>query len=106
MELVSFLKWVPRGTIIVGVSADEATYSLKKALPALSENGVDVGDVQYRGSFGFIVQKGFPQKTVLRKVLTEEESNRNPAKFTATVTGIQIKRFKSSSAYCRFSLIF
>ena len=86
-ELTSFLNRMSNGTVVIGVTADEAAHSLKTALPGLSKIGVDVGDVQYRGSFGFIAQKGFPDKTVLRKVLTEEESNTNPAKFDASVTG-------------------
>jgi len=89
LQLVSLLEKAPHGTIIVGVSADEAVYTLEKALPALSEIGVKVDDVQYRGSFVFIAQKGFSEKTVLDKTLTEEESNSDPAKFIATITGIQ-----------------
>jgi len=100
-ELTSFLNWMSNGTIIIGVTANEAVHALKKALPALSKIGVDVGDVHDGGSFGFIAQKGFPQKTVLRKVLTEEESNTNPAKFYASVTGtcVQIVYCKSAFAY-------
>ena len=87
-ELISFLDEVPNGTVIVGITADEAVHSLSEALPALSEIGVDVDDVQYRGSFGFIAQKGFPEKTMTDKALTEEESNTNPANFIAKLSGI------------------
>jgi len=86
-ELVSYLEKVPDGTVLIGVTTDEASNYLAEALPALLDLGVDVGDVQYQGSFGFIAQKGFPEKTVLRKVTTADESNTNPAKFNATVTG-------------------
>jgi len=87
LELISFLDEVPTGTVIVGITANEAVYYLSKALPALLKIGVDVSDVQYRGSFGFIAQKGFPKKTMFDKGLTEEESNTNPAKFIVTLTG-------------------
>jgi len=86
-ELISFLNGMSNGTFVIGITADEAVHSLTKALPTLSKIGVDVGDVHYRGSFGFIAEKGFPEKTMLRKVLTEEESNTNPAKFHASITG-------------------
>jgi len=86
-KLVSYLEKVPDGTVLIGITTDEAANYLAKALPALLDFGVDVSDVQFQGSFGFIAQKGFPEKTVLRKVTTADESNTNPAKFNATVTG-------------------
>ena len=87
-ELTSYLQKVPKSTVLIGLTTDEAVNYLQKALPALAELGVDVSDVQFQGSFGFIAQKGYPEKTLLRKVTTAQESNTNPAKFTATVTGI------------------
>jgi len=86
-ELVSYLEQVPSGTVLIGLTTDEAANYLSEAYPTLLDLGVDVSDVQFQGSFGFIAQKGFPEKTVLRKVTTAEESYRNPAKFLATVTG-------------------
>jgi len=87
-ELSNFLKQVNRGSIIVGVSADEPTLHLASALLTLREIGADVSDVQYRGSFGFVAQRCFPDKTVLRKVLTEADSFVNPPHFKAKVTGM------------------
>ena len=87
-ELSNYLQLVNHGSIIVGVSADEPRNRLDDALSTLRHFGVEVGDVQNRGSFGFVAQKGFPAKTVLRKVLTEAESHSNPAQFNATITGI------------------
>ena len=63
--------------------------------------GADISDVQFRGSFGFIAQKGFPAKTVLRKVLTEAESLSNPAQFNAKITGIQ-RAVKARRLRCIF----
>ena len=89
-ELSNYLQLLNHGSIIVGVSADEATNSLTDdAKSTLQQLGADISDVQYRGSFGFIAQKGFPAKTVLRKALTDAESQLNPAQFSATITGIQ-----------------
>jgi len=86
-ELSSYLQQMGRFYIIVGVTGDEPSYQLHAALPALREIGVDVGDVQYRGSFAFVAQSGYPAKTVLRKVLTQDESYTNPAHCNVTVTG-------------------
>jgi len=89
-QLSYYLRQVNNGRVIVGVSADEATRYLSSAQSALRELGADVRDVRYRGSFAFIAQKGYPSKTVLRKVLTESESNRSPAHVNAIVTGIML----------------
>jgi len=72
---------------MIGISADEPTRMLTRALPTLSVIGADVSDLQHRGSFAFVAQKGFPAKTVLRKALTHAESNANPPHFNAIVTG-------------------
>ena len=72
------------GSVIVGVTADEPRKYLDDALEALRELGVDVADVEYRGSFAFIAQKSFPSKTVVRKGPAE---SRNAAQLKATVTG-------------------
>jgi len=87
-ELSNYLKQVSRGSIIVGVSADEPSRYLNSALAILREIGADVTDVQIRGAFGFVAQKGFPAKTVLRKALTQEESFTNQPHINATITGM------------------
>jgi len=86
-KLTDYLQQLDDGSVIVGVTADEASRNLSSALPTLREFGIDVADVGIRGSFSFIAQKGYPDKTVLRKVLTEEESNKTPARVHAVVTG-------------------
>jgi len=91
-QLSNYLLQVSRGNIIVGVTADEPAEGLASALPTLREMGADVAGVQRRASFGFVAQRGYPAKTVLRKVLTEARSNANPAHFNVTVTG---------AIYCR-----
>jgi len=86
-ELTSYLKQVSYGSIIVGVTADEPTRHLASALATLREIGADVANVQRRGSFAFVAQKGFPAKTVLSKVVTQARSNADPARINAIITG-------------------
>ena len=93
-ELIDYLQEVNDGSVIVGVTGDNPRTYLTNALYMLQVFGIDVADVQTRGSFAFIAQKGFLAKTVLRKVLTAADSRSNPAAFNASITGIQ-----SSSAY-------
>ena len=87
-ELSNYLQQLSNGSIIVGVSADEPRRWLGPALSTLRHFGVEVSDVERRGTFGFVAQKGYPAKTVLRKVVTGEESRSNPAQFNTTITGI------------------
>jgi len=86
-QLSNYLLLLNHGSITVGVTGDEPRWHLDNALPTLRQLGVEVGDVLSRGSFGFIVEKGFPRKTVLRKVLTQRESSIHPAHFRATIAG-------------------
>ena len=85
--LSNYLQQVNRGSIVVGVSAEAPTRLLASALPTLREMGANVADVQYGGAFAFVAQKGFPAKTVLRKAVTQVESNANQPNFNATITG-------------------
>jgi len=88
-DLAAFLNSVPDGKVVIGLTSDEPTANLKSALPALLQLAVDVSDVEDRGSFAFITQKGSPEKTVISKALTAEESDANPAHFKAVITGTQ-----------------
>jgi len=88
-ELSDYLQQLTDGTVIVGTTGDEPSAQLANALPMLQLFGIDVANVQRRGSFAFVAQKGFPARTVFRKILTETESRLNPAYFNADVTGIQ-----------------
>ena len=87
-ELSTYLQQVSDGDIIVGVTADEPTGKLASALPALQQLGVDVSDVQRRGSFVFVAQKGFPANTKLRKTLNEQESKRHKPRISVSIAGI------------------
>jgi len=110
-QLSNYLNQLIHGRVIVGVSADEASLRLSIALPTLRQFGVEVADVRYRGSFTFVVQKGYPAKTVLSKAVTQRESSIAPAHVNATITGkpaesalrLMRKRFELSSHKCRVS---
>jgi len=86
-EMSNYLQALNRGAIIVGVTADEPTNNLSPALQTLREMGADVADVQYRAAFGFVAQKGFAGKTVLRKAITQAEAQENQPHFSVTITG-------------------
>jgi len=88
-QLSNYLKTLNVGSVIVGVTADEPMDRLDGALLTLLHFGVNVADVAWGASFAFIGQKGYPVKTVLRKVLTRNESLTSPAGFNAVITGIQ-----------------
>jgi len=88
MELTYYLQQVNHGGIIVAATADEPTLNLDEAKANLLQLGADVSDVRFRGAFAFVAQKGFPAKTMLRKVLTAEESATTQPQFNVTITGI------------------
>jgi len=102
-----YLRQLDDGSVIVAVSADEATNHLGIVETVFQRHyGVRVHDVRYRGSFAFIAQKGYPDKTVLSKVLSESESHRTPAHVKARIRGIilhiAVKLLPSYSALFRY----
>ena len=66
-DLIRYLESLPTGTILLGVTFDAASDQLAAALPLLRSMGVDVYNVGIRGMFAFVLQKGYPSKTVLEK---------------------------------------
>jgi len=86
-RLRDYLNRLDRGSVIVAVTADEASNHIRTADSVLRQQfGVQVRDVRYRGSFAFVAQKGYPDKTVLSKAVTETESHSAPAHVVAIVT--------------------
>ena len=71
IRLRHYLWTLSSGTVLVGVSCDEASNQLRCALSTLRAFGADVSDVGYRGAWAFVAEKGDPSKTVLDKELTE-----------------------------------
>jgi len=103
--LSDYLQEVNDGSVIVGVTGQDPRSKLANALPMLQLFGIDVADVQRRGSFAFISQKGFPAKTVLHKVPTALASRLNPAAFNTSITGIRARQFTYSSYNCRTNIL-
>jgi hypothetical protein len=57
--------------VLIGVTSNDWTgYLSAAALGALTTLGVSVGDVQQGGSFAFVAQVGYRQKTVMKKSVT------------------------------------
>jgi len=73
--LRDFLQGLRDGTLLVGVSCDEASNNLDAAEATLSALGADVSDVRWRGAWVFVAEIGDPSKTVLNKELTEAAAN-------------------------------
>ena len=100
-DLAASLQGLSSGSIVVGISADEATRYLDAAEATLTGIGADVSDVGHRGAFAFVAQKGFSAKTVLRKALTEAAANAEQPHFTATVSGAIYCTYPSTNDRCR-----
>ena len=86
-DLKTYLEGLPDGRVLVGATGDEPVNSLGSTKATLQSMGVDINDVGFRGSFGFVLQKGSPAKSVVAKVLTESASNPNPAELKASIGG-------------------
>ena len=98
-ELNNYLQQISSYYIVVGVTADAVT-RLATALPTLAAMGADVADVQYRGAFAFVAQKGFAAKTVLSKALTQSQSYVSQPHVSAIVTGaISCRNCQSFAMY-------
>ena len=95
-----FSNQITNGTVVLGMTNDEPWTSLGPALPMLLEAGINVTDVEYAGMFAFVMQKGYPAKTVLVK------SNSRPTGLSLTVivarTGSRsnYSHYPRSNAYC------
>ena len=89
--LRDYLQKLVKGTVIVGVSVDEASRRLNAALPALRGLGINVADVQYRGSFAFIAQKSYAYRALLHKVITYKETLKQPAQVNALIAGMPVE---------------
>jgi len=86
-ELRDYLQGLSDGTVLVGVSADEASRYLDAAEATLSGLGAHVSDVGFRGAWVFVAEIGAPSKTVLNKELTEAAANERQPRITISITG-------------------
>ena len=87
-RLRDYLQGLSDGTVLVGVSCDEASKELDAAEATLSELGADVSDVGWRGAWVFVAEKGDPTKTVLDKQLTETAANEPQPHVNVSLGGV------------------
>ena len=83
-DFVEYLRYIREGTILLGVTADDASMFLTPALRLLKVAGVDVYDVHYQRKFAFVLQKGYPHKTAMRK----SYAGGNALELLVTVSGL------------------
>jgi Interleukin-like EMT inducer len=103
--LATYIESVPDNTVLVGITGDEPTSSLEPALDTLAAIGAPVADVNYRGSFVFIAQKGYAYKTVLRKSnSTIIPSSVRVALLQGNVM-LKISEFSCAIIFLRFSFL-
>ena len=86
-RLSDYIQGLSNGTVLVGVSCDEASKHLDAAEATLSGLGADVSDVRWRGAWVFVVEIGDPSKTVLDKELTQAAANARQPQVTASFAG-------------------
>jgi len=84
-DLASYIDYLARGKVLIGVTGDEPTSKLNNAKRQLRVAGVRVDDVQSRGSFAFVIQVGFPEQTAFDKQI-------NSATNPNTVLAVTVKR--------------
>jgi len=66
-RLVDYLYGLAAGTMVVGVSCDDAQLNLYPALPGLKALGVDVDNLELRDKLIFIISKGNVSETIFQK---------------------------------------
>ena len=86
-RLRGFIQGLSDGTVLVGVSADEASIYLEKAKATLTGLGADVSDVGYRGAWAFVAVIGDQSQTVLDKELTEASATERQPVITVYFAG-------------------
>ena len=86
-RLRDYIGGLSDGTVLVGVSCDEASYYLDAAEATLTGLGADVSDVGWRGAWAFAAEIGDPSKTVLDKELTEISATARQPVITASLAG-------------------
>ena len=82
-DLVDYLNYLSDGLIVLVVSFDESRNNLAPALKSLKTAGADLNSLQIGGIFAFVMQKGFPHKTLIQM----SNPGCNPLEITVKVTG-------------------
>jgi len=86
-RLRDYINGLSDGTVLVGVSCDEASSQLDAAEATLTELGADVSDVGWRGAWVFVAKIGNPSRTVLDKELTEASARARQPLVTTSFPG-------------------
>ena len=79
-EFISYFSNVTHGTVLLGVTMDDPMKNLSQAFPMLLHAGIDVENLTIQSMFAFVMQKGFANKTVLKKSFPQ------PSAITLAVT--------------------
>ena len=85
-----------KNVVLIGVTGDEPTKNLATARRTLRTAGLRIDDVQYRGSFAFVIYPGQPQRTIFAKTVKNTVSPNT--KLSVTVTGNSIVISRSSTS--------
>lgn len=93
VALATYISNLPTSTVLVGVTADEASVSLAPAATALLNIGVDVSGLEFRGMIAFVAQIGRPSATLMIKT----GQYQNTAKLNALVTRTYVQTYHSAS---------
>jgi len=86
-QLNTYLQGLSDGTVLVGISCDEASRYLDAAEATLTGLGADVSDVGFRGAWTFVTEIGDPSTTVLDKELTQDSALARDPVVTASFGG-------------------
>ena len=73
-RLRDYLQGLSDGTVLVGISCDEASRYLSAAESTLTGLGADVTDVGFRGAWAFLTEVGDTSSTILDKELTQSSA--------------------------------
>lgn len=74
-DLVAYFNVIRTGVLLVGVTGDEPVRNIEPARRRLRAAGIRIDDVQSRGSFAFVIQFGYPEKTMLTKSINNQQLN-------------------------------
>ena len=86
-RLRDYIEGLSDGTVMVGVSCDEASNQLDAAEATLTGLGADVSDVGFRGAWAFLTYIGDPSRTIRDKELTEASAMERQPIITAYLGG-------------------
>ena len=66
-DLIKYIDGLPLGTVLLAITCDGTTQDLDDARPVLKAAGADIDVIGWRDMYSIVLQKGYPEKTVLVK---------------------------------------